>query len=86
MPGTGATPAISSRPVVSLDGKRILGAVVLRIKAEPIARTFNVMIDVLRQRERERDGRRSVSIGYEKEEAPAAAAPEGNADNTKARR
>ncbi len=32
-----------------------------------LARTFNVMIDVLRQRERERAGRRAVSLGYEKE-------------------
>ena len=40
-----------------------------------LARTFNVMIDVLRQRERER-GRRAVSLGFEKEpekpEAPGA--------------
>jgi C4-dicarboxylate-specific signal transduction histidine kinase len=35
-----------------------------------LARTFNVMIDVLRQRERERQVGRSVSIGYEKDEAP----------------
>ena len=33
-----------------------------------LARTFNVMIDVLRQRERERDGGRAVSLGYEKKE------------------
>ena len=33
-----------------------------------LARTFNVMIDVLRQRERERAGRRAVSLGYVKEE------------------
>jgi len=33
-----------------------------------LARTFNVMIDVLRQRERERAGRRAVSLGYEKED------------------
>ena len=33
-----------------------------------LARTFNVMIDVLRQRERERAGRRAA-LGYEKEEA-----------------
>jgi C4-dicarboxylate-specific signal transduction histidine kinase len=32
-----------------------------------LARTFNVMIDVLRQRERERSGRRAA-LGYEKEE------------------
>jgi serine/threonine protein kinase/HAMP domain-containing protein len=32
-----------------------------------LARTFNVMIDVLRQRERERGGRRSVSTGSEKD-------------------
>jgi signal transduction histidine kinase len=32
-----------------------------------LARTFNVMIDVLRQREREREGRRAVSLGYERE-------------------
>jgi serine/threonine protein kinase/HAMP domain-containing protein len=32
-----------------------------------LARTFNVMIDVLRQRERERAGRRAVSLGYEKD-------------------
>ena len=32
-----------------------------------LARTFNVMIDVLRQRERERQTRRSVSLGYEKD-------------------
>jgi serine/threonine protein kinase/HAMP domain-containing protein len=32
-----------------------------------LARTFNVMIDVLRQRERERGGRRAVSLGYEKD-------------------
>jgi C4-dicarboxylate-specific signal transduction histidine kinase len=32
-----------------------------------LARTFNVMIDVLRQRERERAGRRAVSLGYERE-------------------
>jgi serine/threonine protein kinase/HAMP domain-containing protein len=35
-----------------------------------LARTFNVMIDVLRQRERERDGRRAVSLGYKDEETP----------------
>jgi C4-dicarboxylate-specific signal transduction histidine kinase len=45
-----------------------------------LARTFNVMIDVLRQRERERDGRRSVSIGYDKGGTPIAAAPDGDAD------
>jgi C4-dicarboxylate-specific signal transduction histidine kinase len=33
-----------------------------------LARTFNVMIDVLRQREREREGRRAVSLGYVKDE------------------
>jgi C4-dicarboxylate-specific signal transduction histidine kinase len=33
-----------------------------------LARTFNVMIDVLRQRERERSGRRSA-LGYEKEDS-----------------
>jgi HAMP domain-containing protein len=32
-----------------------------------LARTFNVMIDVLRQRERERSGRRSA-LGYGQEE------------------
>jgi nitrogen fixation/metabolism regulation signal transduction histidine kinase len=33
-----------------------------------LARTFNVMIDVLRQRERERGGhQRAVSLGYEKD-------------------
>jgi serine/threonine protein kinase/HAMP domain-containing protein len=32
-----------------------------------LARTFNVMIDVLRQREREREGRRAISLGYERE-------------------
>ena len=42
-----------------------------------LARTFNVMIDVLRQRERERDGRLSVSIGYEKDEAPKVEARPG---------
>ncbi|HUP97557.1 MAG TPA: cache domain-containing protein [Usitatibacter sp.] len=31
-----------------------------------LARTFNVMIDVLRQRERERERRRAVQLGYEK--------------------
>ena len=31
-----------------------------------LARTFNVMIDVLRQRERERSGR-GASIGFDKE-------------------
>jgi serine/threonine protein kinase/HAMP domain-containing protein len=34
-----------------------------------LARTFNVMIDVLRQRERERERRRSVQLGYEKEDS-----------------
>jgi serine/threonine protein kinase/HAMP domain-containing protein len=33
-----------------------------------LARTFNVMIDVLRQRERERDPGRAVSLGYDKKE------------------
>jgi nitrogen fixation/metabolism regulation signal transduction histidine kinase len=33
-----------------------------------LARTFNVMIDVLRQRERERDSGRAVSLGYERDE------------------
>ncbi|MGZ5102231.1 MAG: HAMP domain-containing protein, partial [Usitatibacter sp.] len=33
-----------------------------------LARTFNVMIDVLRQREREREGRRAVSLGYERQD------------------
>jgi len=32
-----------------------------------LARTFNVMIDVLRQRERERTGRRAVALGYERD-------------------
>jgi C4-dicarboxylate-specific signal transduction histidine kinase len=36
-----------------------------------LARTFNVMIDVLRQRERERERRRAVQLGYEKEEKSA---------------
>ncbi len=45
-----------------------------------LARTFNVMIDVLRQRERERDGRRA-SIGYQKGEAPSAAATERTTDD-----
>jgi nitrogen fixation/metabolism regulation signal transduction histidine kinase len=35
-----------------------------------LARVFTVMIDVLRQRERERDGRRAA-IGYKDEEPPA---------------
>jgi HAMP domain-containing protein len=34
-----------------------------------LARTFNVMIDVLRQRERERARNRAVSLGYEKDES-----------------
>jgi len=34
-----------------------------------LARTFNVMIDVLRQRERERARNRAVSLGYEKDAA-----------------
>jgi signal transduction histidine kinase len=33
-----------------------------------LARTFNVMIDVLRQRERERDSKRSISLGFDKPE------------------
>jgi C4-dicarboxylate-specific signal transduction histidine kinase len=33
-----------------------------------LARTFNVMIDVLRQRERERDSGRAVSLGYDRDE------------------
>jgi len=33
-----------------------------------LARTFNVMIDVLRQRERERDSKRAVSLGFDKPE------------------
>ena len=37
-----------------------------------LARTFNVMIDVLRQRERERDRTRAVSLGYEKDEKSGA--------------
>jgi HAMP domain-containing protein len=41
-----------------------------------LARTFNVMIDVLRQRERERDGRHSVAIGYHKDGTPSPAATE----------
>jgi len=45
-----------------------------------LARTFNVMIDVLRQRERERKGGRAVSIGYEKDEAPDIAAAEGTVE------
>jgi len=32
------------------------------------SRTFTVMIDVLRQRARERDRRRAVQLGYEKDE------------------
>ena len=36
-----------------------------------LARTFNVMIDVLRQRERERERRRAVQLGYEKDEKDA---------------
>jgi serine/threonine protein kinase/HAMP domain-containing protein len=35
-----------------------------------LARTFNVMIDVLRQRERERERRRAVQLGYEKDDEP----------------
>ena len=46
-----------------------------------LARTFNVMIDVLRQRERERDGRRAISIGYERDEAPSATTTERSADD-----
>ena len=33
-----------------------------------LARTFNVMIDVLRQRERERERRRAMQFGYEKDD------------------
>ena len=33
-----------------------------------LARTFNVMIDVLRQRERERERNRAVTLGYEKDD------------------
>jgi serine/threonine protein kinase/HAMP domain-containing protein len=33
-----------------------------------LARTFNVMIDVLRQRERERDSGRASSLGYDRED------------------
>jgi serine/threonine protein kinase/HAMP domain-containing protein len=51
-----------------------------------LARTFNVMIDVLRQRERERDGRRSVSSGYEKDEAPSSTTTQRNADDPLGRR
>jgi len=39
-----------------------------------LARTFNVMIDVLRQRERERERRRAVQLGYEKDDAGGPAA------------
>jgi len=39
-----------------------------------LARTFNVMIDVLRQRERERERRRAVQLGYEKDEGSGGAA------------
>ena len=39
-----------------------------------LARTFNVMIDVLRQRERERDGAARVALGYEKDEPMARSA------------
>ncbi len=46
-----------------------------------LARTFNVMIDVLRQRERERKGGRAVSIGYEKDEAPNVTTTESVADD-----
>ena len=46
-----------------------------------LARTFNVMIDVLRQRERERKGGRAVSIGYEKDEAPNVTTTEAGADD-----
>ena len=46
-----------------------------------LARTFNVMIDVLRQRERERKAGRSVSIGYEKDESPNVATTESSADD-----
>jgi nitrogen fixation/metabolism regulation signal transduction histidine kinase len=41
-----------------------------------LARTFNVMIDVLRQRERERERRRAVQLGYEKDEEPSGPATE----------
>jgi hypothetical protein len=34
-----------------------------------LARVFTVMIDVLRQRERERDGRRAA-VGYKDEDPP----------------
>ena len=37
-----------------------------------LARTFNVMIDVLRQRERERERRRAVQLGYEKDDKSGA--------------
>jgi HAMP domain-containing protein len=43
-----------------------------------LARTFNVMIDVLRQRERERGGTRSPALGYEKDEAPNASPAQGS--------
>jgi len=43
-----------------------------------LARTFNVMIDVLRQRERERAGRRAVSLGYEVEPESQPAKTEGD--------
>jgi HAMP domain-containing protein len=46
-----------------------------------LARTFNVMIDVLRQRERERGGGRSPALGFEKDDAANATATEGNADD-----
>ena len=37
-----------------------------------LARTFNVMIDVLRPRERERERRRAVQLGYEKDDKSGA--------------
>ena len=40
-----------------------------------LARTFNVMIDVLRQRERERKGGRGASIGYDKDAPRRPATP-----------
>jgi serine/threonine protein kinase/HAMP domain-containing protein len=49
-----------------------------------LARTFNVMIDVLRQRERERDGRRAVSLGFEKDDKTGAGT-QMNADSSERR-
>ncbi|HWH42013.1 MAG TPA: cache and HAMP domain-containing protein, partial [Usitatibacter sp.] len=46
-----------------------------------LARTFNVMIDVLRQRERERSGRRAVAPGGERQ-PPRGDAPEENTQAT----